>query len=113
MKRLWLKEMKKPRICATIVNDSPEAVKEVEPFVDLFEVRIDLIGDGWQKLARQLKKPWIGCNRSADEGGRWQGDEARGVEKLLEAAELGADMIDLEFRTTNLKQSIELIKKKE
>ncbi len=104
--------MKKPRICAVIVNNDFEAVKEVEPFVDLFEVRIDLIGDGWQKLVEQFKKPWIGCNRSADEGGRWEGDEARRIEKLLEAIELGADIIDLELRTTNLKQAIGLIKKR-
>ena len=104
--------MKKPRICAVIVNNDLEAVRQVEPFVDLFEVRIDLIGDGWQELVKQFKKPWIACNRRVDEGGRWQGDEARRVEKLLEAAELGADIIDIEFRTTNLKQAIELIKER-
>ncbi len=104
--------MKKPRICAVIVNNDLEAVKKVEPFVDLFEVRIDLIGDGWQELVKQFKKPWIACNRRVDEGGRWQGDEARRVEKLLKAIELGADIIDIEFRTTNLKQAIELIKER-
>ena len=104
--------MRKPRICAVIVDNDPKAVREVEPFVDLFEVRIDLIGDGWQKLVKQFKKPWIGCNRRVDEGGRWGGDEAGRLEKLLEAIELGADIIDLELRTTNLKQAIELIKKR-
>jgi len=104
--------MKKPRICVVIVNNDLEAVKKVEPFVDLFEVRIDLIGDGWQELVKQLEKPWIGCNRRADEGGKWQGDEAGRVEKLLEAAELGADIIDLELRTENLKEAVELIKKR-
>ncbi|MBA7478032.1 3-dehydroquinate dehydratase [subsurface metagenome] len=104
--------MKKPRICAVIVNNDLEAVKKVEPFVDLFEVRIDLIGDGWQELVKQFKKPWIACNRRVDEGGRWEGDEARRVEKLLKAIELGADIVDLELRTTNLKQAIELIRKR-
>ena len=104
--------MKRPRICAVIVSNDLEAVREVEPFVDLFEVRIDLIGDGWQELVKQFKKPWIACNRRVDEGGRWEGDEARRVEKLLKAVKLGADIIDLEFRTTNLKQAIELIKKR-
>ncbi len=104
--------MKKPRICAVIVNNDLEAVKEVEPFVDLFEVRIDLIGDGWQKLVKQFKKPWIACNRRVDEGGRWAGDEARRVEKLLEATELRADIIDLELRTANLKPAIDLIKQR-
>ena len=104
--------MKKPRICAAMVNNDLEAVREIEPLVDLFEVRIDLIGDGWQELAKQFKKPWIACNRRVDEGGRWQGDEARRVEKLLEAVGLGADIVDLELRTTNLNQVIELIKGK-
>ncbi len=104
--------MKKPRICVVIVNNDLETVKEVEPFVDLFEVRIDLIGDGWQKLVKQFKKPWIGCNRRVDEGGRWAGDEASRIAKLLKAIELGADIVDLELRTTNLKQAIELIKQR-
>ncbi len=104
--------MKKPRICAVIVDGDLEVVREIEPFVDLFEVRIDLIGDGWQELVKQFKKPWIACNRRVDEGGRWEGDEARRVEKLLKAIELGADIIDLELRTTNLKPSIELIKER-
>ncbi len=104
--------MKEPRICAALVNYDPEAVREVEPFVDLFEVRIDLIGDGWQELVKQFKKPWIACNRKVDEGGRWQGDEASRVEKLLEAVGLGADIVDLELRTTNLKSAVALIKKR-
>ena len=104
--------MNRPRICAVIVNNDPEAVKGVEPFVDLFEVRIDLIGDDWRELVKQLKKPWIGCNRSADEGGGWQRDEAARIEKLLRAVELGADIIDIELRTRSLKQARELIGKR-
>ena len=104
--------MRQPRICAVIVNKDPKAVKKVEPLVDLFEVRIDLIGDGWQELVKQLKKPWIACNRSADEGGQWQGNEARRVEKLLQAIELGADIVDIELRTKNLDKIVPLIKKR-
>ena len=103
--------MKEPRICATITNNDLKAVKEVEPLVDLLEVRIDLIGDDWQDIVRQLEKPWIACNRSADEGGQWQGSEARRIEKLLQAIELGAETIDIELRTNNLKNIINLIKK--
>ena len=104
--------MRKPKICVAIVNNDPEAVKEVEPLVDLFEVRIDLIGDGWQELVKQLKKPWIACNRIADEGGGWQGNEARRIEKLLEAIELGADIVDVELRTRNLAKIVQLIKRR-
>ncbi len=104
--------MKKPRICAVIVNNDLKALEEVEPLVDLFEVRIDLIGDGWQELVTQLRKPWIACNRSADEGGQWQGNEARRIERLLQAIELGADIVDIELSTRNLEKIIQLVKKR-
>jgi 3-dehydroquinate dehydratase type I len=104
--------MRKPRICASIVNNDLEAAKSVEPLVDLFEVRIDLIGDGWHGLARQLKKPWIACNRSADEGGSWEGSEAKRKEELLSALELGASVIDIELVTGNRQEMVQLIKKR-
>jgi 3-dehydroquinate dehydratase type I len=104
--------MEKPRICAVIVSDDPKAIDEIEPLVDLFEVRIDLIGDDWSELVRRLKKPWIACNRTAEEGGGWQGNEARRVEKLLQAIELGADTVDIELATKNLEKVVILIKKR-
>ena len=103
--------MRKPRICAVIVNKDLAAIRDVEPLVELFEVRIDLIGDGWQEVARQLKKPWIACNRTVPEGGRWQGSEARRKEELLKAVQLGADMVDIELETANLEKLVALIKK--
>ena len=104
--------MKRPRICAVIVDNDLEAVKRAEPLVDLFEVRMDLIGDGWRELVEQLRKPWIACNRSADEGGSWRGSESKRRDELLEAVELGADIIDIELVTGNLKEIVPLIKKK-
>ena len=59
--------MKKPGICAVIANKDLAAITELEPLVGLFEVRIDLIGDGWPEVARGLKKPWIATNRLAQE----------------------------------------------
>jgi len=104
--------MRKPRICAVIVNNDLKAIRKVEPLIDLFEVRIDLIGDSWTEIVSQLQKPWIGCNRSADEGGKWQENEARRIEKLLQAIELGADIVDVELRTRNLDRIIKLIKRR-
>ena len=104
--------MNKPRICAVIVNNDFKAVKEIEPLVDLFEVRIDIIGDGWQELVKKLKKPWIATNRTIDEGGQWQGTEARRIEGLLQAIALGAEMVDIEFRTKNLENIVPLVKKR-
>lgn len=104
--------MKKPKICASIVNRDLAAINVVEPLVELFEVRIDLIGDGWQEVARQLKKPWIACNRMAQEGGNWQESEARRKEELLKACELGASIVDIELSSTNLEGVVPLIKKR-
>ena len=104
--------MKRPRICAVIISNDLEAVKGIEPLVELFEVRIDLIGARWQELVKQLKKPWIACNRSAEEGGSWRGSEAKRREELLSAIELGASIIDIELVTGNLEEIVRLIKKK-
>mgnify|MGYP001309009988 CR=1 FL=1 len=104
--------MKRPRICAVIVNNDLEAVKGVEEFVELFEVRIDLIGDGWQKWVKQLEKPWIACNRSVKEGGSWAENEARRIEKLLQATELGANIVDIELDAKNLERIVCFIKKR-
>jgi len=104
--------MKKPRICAAIIKDDLSAIRKVEPLVELFEVRIDLIGEGWPNLAKQLRKPWIACNRMSDEGGRWQRDEAGRIEELIRAVELGANIVDIELRTKNLATAIPLIKRR-
>jgi len=104
--------MKKPRVCAVVVDNDLEAVKAVELLVDLLEVRIDLIGNDWQELVRQFEKPWIACNRSAGEGGSWQKSEAERIEELVKASELGASIIDIELATENLGKTVELIKKR-
>ena len=104
--------MKQPKICGTITRADEKAVRRAAEFVDLFEVRIDLIGDDWEELAKRLPKPWIACNRSAAEGGKWDGPEARRVEKLLQATELGAAQVDVEVGTKNLANIVKLIKRR-
>ena len=104
--------MNRPKICAAIINDDLVKIREAEPIIDLFEVRIDLIGDSWEKVAKIIRKPWIATNRTIDEGGRWNGNEARRIERLLQAIELGAEMVDVEFRTKNLKNIVPLVKKR-
>lgn len=104
--------MKKPKICAVIVDRDLAAIKEIEKFADLFEVRIDLIGDGWQELDKRLNKPWIASNRNEVEGGKWKRSEAERIEELLKAIELGADIIDLELGTNGLVEIVSLVKKR-
>lgn len=104
--------MPKPRICATIVQNNLEAVKEIESQVDLFEVRLDLIGPDWPELIKFIKKPWIACNRSPEEGGKGNPNEVSRVEELLWAAEAGACIADIEYTTKNLADIVTLIKSK-
>jgi 3-dehydroquinate dehydratase type I len=102
----------KPRICAAIVNNDLEAVKGIEPLVDLLEVRMDLIGSRWRELVRHLEKPWVACNRSAQEGGSWQGSESERIDELLSAIKLGAGIVDLELRTAGVEEVVKELKGK-
>jgi len=104
--------MSRPRICASIVNNDLAAIRRVAPLVDLYEVRIDLIGADWREVARQLEKPWIACNRKRDEGGDWWGGEAGRLAELLGALELGAGIIDIELSTEGLGAVVAQIKKR-
>ncbi len=100
----------RPRICVAIVNRDLEAVAGIEPLADLFEVRIDLIGEGWREVAKRLGKPWIACNRSKGEGGKWRGGESQRIKELLSALELGASIVDIELGSPGLEKVVREIK---
>jgi len=90
--------------------DDYKLVEAVEPLVDLFEVRIDLIGQGWQSVATRLKKPWIACNRRIAEGGKWQGAEAKRIAELFAALEIGARIVDIELGTPDIEETIKVFR---
>jgi 3-dehydroquinate dehydratase-1 len=100
----------RPRICVAVVNHDLEAVKKVEPVVDLFELRIDLVGGGWEEMAGHLKKPWLACNRRAEEGGGWRGGDSERIEELLSAVEKGASIVDIELGTPGVEKVVREIK---
>ncbi len=103
--------MNRPRICTVIVDKADvDAALAIESFVDLYEVRIDLVGDGWQSVAKRLTKPWLATNRVADEGGKWTGDEKARIRELLLALDLGAQLVDIELRTTGVEQIVRTVK---
>jgi 3-dehydroquinate dehydratase I len=104
--------MNKPAICVSIVDSEFELIPEIEKQVDLFEVRIDLIGPEWPKVIKYLKKPWIACNRRQEEGGKGDPDESKRIEILLQASEAGADIVDIEYHTVNLADYVLTIKKR-
>lgn len=101
----------KPKICAVIIDKDLKAIKQVEPLIDFYEVRIDLIGQGWTEVASGLNKPWIACNRRADEGGHWQQSEAKRIEELLKACEIGAGIVDIELESKDLEEVVKEVKK--
>ncbi len=103
--------MKSNRICA-VITDKKQNISQIAGLADLFEVRIDLIGEGWEECAAKLPKAWIACNRRKEEGGNWQGSEERRVEKLLRALPLGASIIDIELETNGLDKIVPVIKQK-
>ena len=103
--------MRRPKICAVIVTGDFASVKKIEPQVDLFEVRIDLIGSGWRDVAAKLTKPWIACNRRREEGGVWRGAEDSRVKELLSALELKPSIVDIELATENLAAIVLQIKR--
>ena len=103
--------MKNRRICA-VITDRNTNISQNEGMADLYEVRIDLIGNGWQETASRLRKPWIACNRRKEEDGNWQGSEEGRIEELLKALPLGADIIDIELATPGLNKIVPVIKQK-
>jgi len=103
--------MRRPRICAVITENDYEVVVGIDRFVDFYEVRLDLIGDGWQEWVRKLNRPWIACNRLAEEGGKWSGSETDRIAKLFEAVKMGARIVDIELRTAGLAGIVEDIKR--
>lgn len=103
--------MKRPGICAVITGNDFEIATGAARFVDLYEVRIDLTGDGWQDWVKRLRKPWVASNRRQDEGGNWTGNEPLRVGKLFKAVEFGARIVDIELNTDGLPNLVTQIKK--
>jgi 3-dehydroquinate dehydratase type I len=104
--------MIKPRICAVVTSSDIEAVTRAEGLVDLFELRIDLIGSKWREVAYGLRKPWIAANRNAANHGRHTGSEEDRLNELLKALDMGADIIDIEIETAGLEDIVKQVKGK-
>ncbi len=62
----------RPKICAALVSDDTSVPARVEPYIDYYEVRIDLIGRNWAG-GRGVAEAVIGHHPAAGEGGAWEG----------------------------------------
>lgn len=103
--------MNRPKICAAVTVNDFNLISGIDRFVDLYEIRIDLIGDGWQEWVGRLQRPWMATNRIHEEGGKWTGTEPERIGKLMEAAKLGARIVDIELGTKDLDKIIPEFKK--
>jgi 3-dehydroquinate dehydratase type I len=98
-----------PRICVPVIS-SAQVLTSADQLADLYEVRIDLIGKEWRKVAADLKKPWIACNRRVEEGGLCREKDDKRIKELLAALDIGAGFIDIELGTDNVDSIIRQIK---
>lgn len=100
----------KKQICGVVTTDDAAVVAAARGLVDLFEIRMDLIGANWPEVAKGLNAPWLACNRLASEGGRWPGAEAARQAELLSALELGAAIVDIELTAPGLSDVVGAVK---
>jgi len=94
--------MVRPRLCGVITSGGEVAIGVSSGLVDMFELRLDLIGPAWIEVAKSLTKPWIATNRLPEEGGRWVGTEEERIAELRRAAQTGAVAVDIELATPGL-----------
>jgi 3-dehydroquinate dehydratase type I len=104
--------MTKPKIAVALTDNKLDSLKRIEPLVDFWEVRMDLIGPDWRGLVKDLGKPWVACNRSSSDGGKGQSDEAVRIKTLLQGLEAGAAIVDIEMNAPNLSQVVQAVNKR-
>ncbi|MHB8085206.1 MAG: type I 3-dehydroquinate dehydratase [Dehalococcoidia bacterium] len=104
--------MKRLRICTVITDKDVLSIRRAAELADLFELRIDMIGEDWREIVPALNKPWIAANRSVDEHGKWNGGEESRIRELVSAASMGASVIDIELNAEGLKDIVPQLKKK-
>ncbi len=74
------------------------AAVKAAAWADLVEIRADFIRDlSLRRLLRKKSCPVLFTLRSRREGGSFQGPERKRLECILEAAQLGADYVDIEY----------------
>jgi 3-dehydroquinate dehydratase type I len=87
-------------VVETTMGKALIAIKEVNRWADLIELRIDYLkGVDLALLLENRQKPFIVTNRRKEEGGKYKGEERKRLSVLQEAIHLGADYIDVELAT--------------
>ncbi|HEY66332.1 MAG TPA: type I 3-dehydroquinate dehydratase [Caldilineae bacterium] len=99
--------MSRPLIAVSVgVSNTDEvlrAMERVARVADVAEIRLDFMSEyDLSTLLRHRPCPVIITHRPEREGGRYQGDERSRIEPLLEAIELGAEHVDIEWDAAEL-----------
>ncbi len=100
----------KPSLCAVITQLDGCMHETAASQADIFELRLDLIGPGWEDIVRSLDKPWIATNRLRTEGGKCTDDEEKRIDTLLAAVQAGAKAVDIELAAPGLARIVSLFK---
>jgi 3-dehydroquinate dehydratase type I len=92
------------KVCIPIVETTVEraltAVKEVNRWADLIELRADYLKRiKLTPLLENRQKPFIVTHRRKEEGGKYKGEERKRLTVLRDAIDLEADYIDVELAT--------------
>lgn len=75
-------------------------MEEASRLADLIELRVDYLKNpNLEPFLMNRKKPIIVTNRRREEGGRYEGNEESRLAVLREAADLGADFLDVELKS--------------
>lgn len=90
------------KVCIPIVESTVKkaliVIKEVEPWADLIELRVDYLKQvNLAPLLENRRKPFIVTHRRKEEGGKYKGEEKRRLGVLREAIDRGADYVDVEL----------------
>lgn len=95
-------------IIAGNTEEAIEKISKAEEYADVYEIRLDLM-DSYRldSIIKSAEKPVIVTCRSEKEGGKSKADPSDVVNRLIMAAEEGADYIDVELSMPDaLKQKV-------
>ena len=82
------------------MEKASQAVEKANGLADLIELRVDYLKlPTLEPLLARSKKPIVVTSRPKEEGGRFDGDEKKRLAILREAADLGADFVDVEMKS--------------
>ncbi len=98
--------LKQPKICLSIGENSLDkllsSIDQAQSVHDFLEIRADYLdtlnSEIIKTIKQKLKVKAIFTCRSSQDGGRFQSDDTKQIELLLQAVDLGFDYIDVDLR---------------